>query len=240
MFLTIQQGIPDSERKDLVVSFAKHFVDADFNGLREILSEDVYIIIFNSMRKDGIETVLEYFKDWQKRAEDAFDCEVRWSPQFSHPELYFTSDKFRQAYIFGIDNSKITRILLTPRRLSTLGFSIDEPSYNVGFITANSHKEIDPLRHHYFCPVCGKDSEFLKWSEGIIFKDDSRQDRKIGLIVNASVCPDCDLVCEVSPDRKDNICFTMTREQQERGDALMSDEEKSEYVNNLSFASSTC
>ena len=32
----------------------------------------------------------------------------------------------------------------------------------------------------------------------------------------------------------------MTREQQERGDALMSDEEKSEYVNNLSFASSTC
>ena len=30
MLLTIQQDIPNSEPKDLIVSFAKYFVDADF------------------------------------------------------------------------------------------------------------------------------------------------------------------------------------------------------------------
>ena len=100
MLLTIQQDIPNSERKDLIVSFAKYFVDADFTGLRNLLSDDVYIVIFNRERKEGIETVLDYFKDWKERTRDTFECDVRWSAQFSQPELYFTSEKFKQAYIF--------------------------------------------------------------------------------------------------------------------------------------------
>lgn len=83
MLLTIQQDIPNSERKDLIVSFAKYFVDADFTGLRNLLSDDVYIVIFNRERKEGIETVLDYFKDWKERTRDTFECDVRWSAQFS-------------------------------------------------------------------------------------------------------------------------------------------------------------
>lgn len=232
MLLTIQQDIPNSERKDLIVSFAKYFVDADFTSLRDILSEDVYIVIFNRERKEGIETVLEYFKDWQARAGETFECEVRWSAQFSQPEIYFTSEKIKQAYILGIENSKIQRIMLTPCRFSGVGFSIDESPYNVGFIEANASKVTEPLPNHFFCPICGKGSEKLEWSKGVIFKDGQGWGKKTGLMVNASICPDCQVVCEVSPSRKERYCLTMTREQQEKADAAMSEEERSEYVNN--------
>lgn len=232
MLLTIQQDIPNSERKDLIVSFAKYFVDADFTSLRDILSEDVYIVIFNRERKEGIETVLEYFKDWQARAGETFECEVRWSAQFSQPEIYFISEKIKQAYILGIENSKIQRIMLTPCRFSGVGFSIDESPYNVGFIEANASKVTEPLPNHFFCPICGKGSEKLEWSKGVIFKDGQGWGKKTGLMVNASICPDCQVVCEVSPNRKERYCLTMTREQQEKADAAMSEEERSEYVNN--------
>ena len=187
MLLTIQQDIPNSERKDLIVSFAKYFVDADFTSLRDILSEDVYIVIFNRERKEGIETVLEYFKDWQARAGETFECEVRWSAQFSQPEIYFTSEKIKQAYILGIENSKIQRIMLTPCRFSGVGFSIDESPYNVGFIEANASKVTEPLPNHFFCPICGKGSEKLEWSKGVIFKDGQGWGKKTGLMVNASI-----------------------------------------------------
>lgn len=232
MKLSIQHNVPESEQKDLAISFAKYFVDADFAGLRNLLSDDVYIVIFNRERKEGIETVLEYFKDWQTRAGDSFECEIRWSAQFSHPEVYFTSEKFKQAYIFGIDNSKITRILLTPRSFSAVGFSIDEAPYNVGFIKTNAPKETEPLSNHYFCPVCGKDSEHLNWSNGVIFKDGPGWGKKAGLMVNASICPDCNIVCEVSPNRNEKLCLTMTREQQEKADAKMTEEQRAEYVDN--------
>lgn len=232
MLLTIQQNIPNSERKDLIVSFAKYFVDADFASLRDILSENVYIIIFNRERKDGIETVLEYFKDWQARTGDSFECEVRWSAQFSQPELYFTSEKFKQAYILGIENSKIVRILLTPRSFSSIGFSIDDVPYNVGFIEANAPKKIDPLVNHYFCPICGKDSEQLDWRTGFIFKNNHEWGKKTGLSVNASICHDCNIMCEVSTNRTEKFCLTMTREQQEKANAKMTEEQRAEYVDN--------
>lgn len=100
-----------------------------------------------------------------------FECEVRWSAQFSQPEIYFTSERFKQAYILGIENSKIARILLTPQSFSKVGFSIDEVPYNTGFIDANAPKERTSLANHYFCPICGKNSEYLEWRNGIIFKD---------------------------------------------------------------------
>ena len=91
-----------------------------------------------------------------------FECEVRWSAQFSQPEIYFTSERFKQAYILGIENSKIARILLTPQSFSKVGFSIDEVPYNTGFIDANAPKERTSLANHYFCPICGKNSEYLE------------------------------------------------------------------------------
>ncbi|MBD5247439.1 MAG: hypothetical protein HDS54_04665 [Barnesiella sp.] len=230
MLLTIQQDIPESKSKDIILSFAKYFVDADFTRLHDILSEDVYIVIFNRERKEGIETVLEYFKNWQIRARDAFECEVRWSAQFSQPELYFTSEKFKQAYIFGIENSKIVRILLTPRSFSAVGFSIDETPYNVGFIKANTLSETEPLPNHNFCPVCGKDSERLNWHKGVIFKNVPDSGKKIGVMVNTSICPDCSIVCEVCPDRTEKFCLTMTLEQQEKANARMTEEQRAEYV----------
>lgn len=232
MLLTIQQDIPNSERKDLIVSFAKYFVDADFTSLRDILSEDVYIVIFNRERKEGIETVLEYFKDWKERTGDTFECEVRWSAQFSQPELYFTSEKFKQAYIFGIENSKIVRILLTPRSFSSIGFSIDDVPYNIGFIEVNAPKKIEPLVNHYFCPICGKNSEQLDWRTGFIFKNNHEWGKKTGLSVNASICPDCNIVCEVSVNRTEKFCLTLTREQQEKANAKMTEVQRAEYVDN--------
>lgn len=231
MKLSIQHNIPDSEQKDLAVSFARYFVAADFSSLRSVLSDDVYIIIYDRERKDGIESVLDYFKDWQTRVGNSFDCEVRWSAQFSQPEIYFTSDKYKQAYILGIENSKIKRILLTPCSFSGVGFSINETPYNIGFIEANASKETEPLPNHFFCPICGKGSEKLEWSKGVIFKDGRDWGKKTGMMVNASICPDCQIVCEVSPNRKERYCLTMTREHQEKADAAMSEEERSKYVN---------
>ncbi len=232
MNLTIQHNIPDSEQKMLVISFARHFVEADFLSLRSLLSDDAYIVIYARERKDGIETVMDYFKDWQSRVGDTFECEVRWSAQFSHPEVYFTSERFKQAYILGIDNAKITRILLTPRSFSAVGFSIDESPYNVGFIQANAPKETEPLPTHFFCPICGKNSELLNWSQGIIFKDGPGRGKKTGVMINASICPDCNIVCEVSPNRTEKFCLIMTREQQEKANAKMTDKQRAEYVDN--------
>lgn len=232
MKLSIQHNIPDSEHKDLAVSFARYFVAADFSSLRSVLSEDVYIIIYDRERKDGIESVLDYFKDWQTRVGDSFECEVRWSAQFAQPEIYFTSSKYKQAYILGIENLKIRRMMLTPCSFSGVGFSIDETPYNLGFIESNANKETAPLSNHFFCPICGKSSETLEWSKGVIFKDGPGWGNKTGLMVNASICPDCQVVCEVSPNRKERYCLTMTHEQQEKADAAMSEKERSEYVGN--------
>ena len=230
MKLVIQSNIPDTASKEITISFAKLFVNAEYSELRKILSDDVYIIIYNRESKYGVEAVLEYFKDWQSRVGDTFECEVRWSAQFSRPEIYFISDECKQAYILSIDNSKITKILLTPRSFSVVGFSIDEVPYNVGFVKANAPKEIEPLPNHYFCPVCGKDSEHLNWSEGVIFKDGPDWGRKTGFIVNVSICPDCNIVCEAHPNRDFRKCIYMTREQQEKINSRMSDEERSKYV----------
>lgn len=232
MKLTVQHNIPDSPYKDIIISFASLFVKQKYSELQNIIAEDVYIVLFNRERKSGIDTVLDYFKEWQERVGDTFECEVRWSAQFSLPEVYFTSEKYKQAYILGIENSKIVRILLIPRSFSAVGFSIDEVPYNVGFIDANVPKEIEPLPNHNFCPICGKDSEQLEWRTGVIFKDGPGWGKKTGLMVNASICPDCQTVCEVSPDRKEKFCLTMTREQQEKADAAMSEEELAKYVDN--------
>ena len=232
MRLTIQQNIPQSRGLDIVVFFAKRFVDADYNSLRDMLSDDVYIVLFNEATIYGIDPVLGYFKDWQTRVGDSFKCEVRWSAQFSHPEVYFTSEKFQQAFILGIDNSKITRILFTPRSFTAVGFSIDETPYNVGFIKANAPKEIPPLDNHFFCPICGRKSENLNWREGVIFKEGPGWGKQTGVFVNASICPKCNVVCKVSPDRNVKKVLSMTWEQQRKADERMTSEELSKYVGN--------
>lgn len=232
MKLTIQQDIPNSKASDITVSFAKHFVDADFVGLREMLSEEVFIVLYNRETKYGVDAVLGYFRDWQERVGDTFECEVRWSAQYSRPEIYFSSEKFKQAYILGIGNGKIVRILLMPRSFSSVGFSIDETPYNEGFIEANAPKEIEPLHNRAFCPICGKTSELLNWRKGIIFKQGAYWDKKTGMFVNASICPECNIVCEVSPDKSEKHILTMTREQQDQADAKMTEEERAQYVDN--------
>ena len=232
MKLTIQHNIPDSFAKDITISFAKLFANADYAGLRNLLSEDIYIVIYNRECKIGIDSVLTYFEEWQNRTGDMFECEVRWSAQFSQPEIYFTSEKFKQAYILRIENSKIARILLTPRSFSSIGFSIDDVPYNIGFIEANAPKEIEPLVNHYFCPICGKNSEELKWRTGFIFKDNREWGKKTALSVNASICTDCNIVCEVSTNRNERFCLTMTHEQQIKADAGMTEQELAKYVDN--------
>lgn len=215
-----------------MVKFAKYFTQGDFTNLRKILANNVFIILYNKGRIEGVDSVIDYFKDWLSRVGDTFACEVRWSAQFSQPEIYFNSDKINQAYIIEIQDSKIRRILLTPRSFSKIGFSIDEVPYNVGFIEANAPKEIEPIENHYFCPNCGKNSEQLEWRTGIIFKDGPGWGKKTGLMINASMCRECNTVCEVSPDRTVKYVLSMTLEQQRKADAGMTAEELSHYVGN--------
>lgn len=232
MQLTIAPNIPESETSDITISFAKLFADADFEGLREILSDDAYIVLFNRETKSGRDAVVEYFKDWQGRVGDDFKCEVRWSAQYARPEIYFISEKIKQAYILGIEEDKIVRILLIPCSFSAVGFSIDETPYNIGFIEANLPKEVEALKHHAFCPICGRASETLSWRNGVIFKQRRDFDKKHGLFVNASICPNCNIVCELSTDRTATHVLTMTRDQQAKADKMMTEEEKSQYVDN--------
>lgn len=232
MRLTIQHNIPTSSLKTEVVKFAKYFTQGDFTNLRKILANNVFIILYNKGRIEGVDSVIDYFKDWLSRVGDTFACEVRWSAQYSQPEIYFNSDKINQAYIIEIQDSKIRRILLTPRSFSKIGFSIDEVPYNVGFIEANAPKEIEPIENHYFCPNCGRNSEQLEWRTGIIFKDGPGWGKKTGLMINASICRECNTVCEVSPDRTVKHVLSMTLEQQRKADAGMTAEELSHYVGN--------
>lgn len=232
MKLTIQHNIPDSTQKATIIAFAEYFTKGDFTKLKELLSERVYLVIYNRERIDGLDAVIEYFKDWQKRVGDIFECEVRWSAQFASAEVYFISENVKQAYIFGIEEGKIVRILLTPCQFTKVGFSIDEVPYNVGFIRANAPKRISSLANHFFCPICGKESERLNWSTGVIFRDGPESGKKTGLIINASICPECDVVCEVSRDRSVTKVLSMTFEQRQKADKTMTTEQLSEYVDN--------
>ena len=232
MKLEIQKSIPESRLKEQVASFAKYFTEENFINLRKIFADDAYILLYNKGKINGADSVIDYFKDWLFRVGDKFNCEVRWSAQFSQPEIYFTSDKINQAYILEIQDSKIARILLTPRSFSKIGFSIDEVPYNVGFIEANAPKEVEPITNHYFCPICGRTSEQLEWRTGIIFKDGPDWGKKTGLMINASICLECNTVCEVSPDRSVKHVLNMTIEQQRKADAGMTVEELSHYVGN--------
>ena len=232
MKLTVQHNIPRSILTDLIISFAKHFIESEFVALRDIVSKDVSTVLYDKESRYGIEAVLEYFKNWQLRVGDMFECEVRWSAQFSQPEIYFISDKINQAYILEIQDSKIVRIMLTPRSFSKIGFSIDEVPYNVGFIEANALKEIEPIANHYFCPNCGRNSEQLEWRTGIIFKDGPAWGKETGLMINASICRECNTVCEVSPDRTVKHVLSMTLEQQRKADDGMTVEELYHYVGN--------
>lgn len=232
MKFTIQHDIPDSLYSKKVVEFAKYFTQYDFINLRKMLADNSTILLYNKEQIDGADSMIDYFKDWLSRVGVMFDCEVRWSAQFSQPGIYFTSDKINQAYILEIQDSKIARILLTPRSFSKIGFSIDEVPYNVGFIEANAPKEIEPIANHYFCPNCGRNSEQLEWRTGIIFKDGPGWGKKTGLMINASICRECNTVCEVSPDRSVNHILSMTLEQQRKADVGMTAEELSHYVGN--------
>lgn len=232
MKLTIQQNIPHSVVGDLTVSFAKLLADADIAGLSEMLSDDVFIVIFRRKTIYGLDEVLEYFRDWLARVGDTFECEVKWSAQYSRPEIYFTFEKLNLAYILGFENDKVARILLIPQSFSSIGFSIDENPYQFGFIEANAPKETEPLHNHAFCPLCGRTSESLMWKNGIFFKEDSSWNKKTGIFVNASVCPACYVVCEASPDRTANRILTMTREQRKLADESMTEEERARYVGN--------
>ena len=232
MKLEIQNNIPESSLKEQIVSFAKNFTEENFLDLRKNLADDAYILLYNREKITGADSVIDYFKDWLSRVGNSFDCEVRWSAQFSQPEIYFISDKINQAYILEIQDSRIKRILLTPRSFSKIGFSIDEVPYNVGFIEANAPKEIEPVTNHYFCPICGRNSEQLEWRTGIIFKDGPGWGKKTGLMINASICGECNTVCEVSPDRSVKHVLSMTLEQQRKADEGMTAEELSHYVGN--------
>ena len=232
MKFTIQHNIPDSLYSKKVVEFAKYFTEYDFINLRKLLADNATILLYNKEQIDGADSMIDYFKNWLFRLGHTFDCEVRWSAQFSQPEIYFTSDKINQAYILDIQDSKIRRILLTPRSFSKIGFSIDEIPYNVGFIEANAPKEIEPIANHYFCPICGKNSEQLEWRTGIIFKDGPGWGKKTGIMINASICRECNTVCEVSPDRSVKHILSMTLEQQRKADEGMTAEELSHYVGN--------
>ncbi len=166
---------------------------------------DIYLVIYNRGVQNGIDSVLNYLRSGRTALEICLNVKSGGSAQFSQPEIYFTSERFKQAYILGIENSKIARILLTPQSFSKVGFSIDEVPYNTGFIDANAPKERTSLANHYFCPICGKNSEYLEWRNGIIFKDGPEWGKKTGLMVNASVCQDCHVVCEVSPNRDERL-----------------------------------
>lgn len=232
MKLTTQHNIPDSTQNAMIIAFAEFFTKGNFTKLKELLSEDVYLILYNRERIDGLDAVIDYFKDWQKRVGYTFECQVKWSAQFASAEVYFISEKIHQAYIFGIEDAKIVKILLTPRKFSKIGFSIDEIPYNVGFIRANAPKQIPPLANHYFCPICGKESEKLNWGTGVIFRDGPEWGKKTGLIINASVCPKCNIVCEVNPDRCVTKVLSMTFDQRQKADMRMTKEQLSEYVDN--------
>lgn len=232
MKLTIHPNIPDSLINRRVVDFARYFTQCDFINIRKMLVEDAFIVLYNKEQIDGADAVIEYFKDWLSRVGEIFECEVKWCGQFHQAGIYFNSEKYQQAYILFVNESKISRILLTPRSFTQVGFSIDENPYNVGFIKANAPKEFTPLVNHYFCPICGRKSEDLNWSEGVIFKEGPGWRKQTGLIVNASVCPECNVVCEVSPDRNVKRVLSMTREQQQKADARMTPEELSHYVGN--------
>lgn len=232
MKLSIQHNIPHSLDNEMVVEFAKFFTQGDFTSLRKMLADDAHALLYNREAIEGADSVIDYFKDWQTRAGDSFECEVKWSAQFSQAEVNFNSEKYKQSYILHYHNSKIIRILLTPCSFSKVGFSIDENPYNVGFIESNVLKEVEPLYNHFFCPNCGRKSEYLNWRNGIIFKEGPGWGNQIGLFVNASVCPECNVVCEVSPDRSVTKVLSMTREQQHKADARMTTEELSQYVGN--------
>lgn len=232
MKLTIQHNIPDSTQNAKVIAFAEYFTKGEFTKLKELLSDKVHLIIYNRERIDGPEAVIHYFKDWLKRVGGTFECQVRWSAQFASAEVYFISEKVNQAYILGFEEGRVVRILLTVCKFSKVGFSIDESPYNVGFIKANAPKQIPPLANHFFCPICGKESGELNWSTGVIFKDGPAWGKKTGLCINASVCPDCNIVCEVSPDRSVTKVLSMTFGQRQKADKSMTSEQLSEYVDN--------
>lgn len=232
MKLEVQHNIPETPGNKQVVLFANYFTQGDFINLRKMLADDAYILLYNKEKIDGADSVIEYFKDWQSRIGDIFECEVKWSAQFSRAVVYFSSEKYKQAYILYFKEFNICRILLAPRSFSQIGFSIDENPYSVGFIKANAPKQIAPLINHYFCPICGRKSENLDWREGVIFKDGPGWGKQTGLIVLASVCPECNVVCEVSPDKNVKKVLSMTREQQQKADARMTPEELSQYVGN--------
>lgn len=224
-------NIAESKYRDVVIAFTKAFEASDIDGLFKTLTDDVTIILHNRSTIAGIGAVCDYLKGWVERNGEKCEILVDVAPWNSRPAVSIQAEDAEMIFLFHFIDNKIDKIALSRKSFTSVGFGAKDYPYTIEYIQVNAKKVIAPIENHYFCPICGRLSEELDWTEGIFFKESQSKD--VGFLTFASVCPHCNRVVEVWPDINCKMKLSVNQGQKEKIIATQTEEECDKYVNGI-------
>ena len=230
MKLTIENNIPESKEKTIVIKLATILAEEKFSDMNDVLRKDCMLVRKDKGTIFGVKDIILYFQDWFEKIAERAELIVRWFPYNARPNILirFPESSDEIILILLTKSNAIKEMALACDDYKYPPFFYNELPFNTDFIMANTNKDIAPLRDHLFCPECGLKSESLLWREGIIFQ--KRNEKKYGAISFFSFCENCNKVVEIFRDKSWNKILSMTYEQEQKALEKLTPQERSQYI----------
>lgn len=230
MNIRLENNIPESNDKNLVIEFAEAFSKCDFKTLSELMVDETVLVKRGKESYKGKESILTCLKEFQEKFSERVNLTVRWFPYNGNPGILLQSkaDESECVILVRSESNKIKNIAFAADDYKFPPFFYNELPFNIEFVKANAPKIVEPLENHLFCPQCGAPSESLIWREGIIFQE--RRVKKYGALSFISFCEKCNKVVEMTRNRKWKQVISMTYKQEQKALKSLSSEERKEYI----------
>lgn len=234
MKITVETNGPVSNERETVIRFGKALAENNASELEGLLRDARLLVRRGLNTLEDHADILASLKDWMeqkaKEVQETGEPEliVKWFPYTGNYGLFIKRSEDEAVILLRLESGRISDIEFARDTYRYPPFFYNELPFNIEFIKANAHKEAEPLENHLFCPACGARSESLTWTEGIVFQ--KRRGRSVGALSFFSYCEKCNLVVEMTRNRKWNHVLTMTPEQEDIALSVLSAEEKAEYI----------
>lgn len=197
----LEPDMPDYIYKTVAISFAKTFALGDISFIKPFVNDGTYLTLYKKDSLSGRQRIMDYFADWIDRAgKDNLKVKVtvKWQPNQCRPAVYIKPDGYKKmVLLFRVQNDELADIVFAPSLLQDYGcmfHDLDQPPYNVEFISNFLGEDDGTQDNHLPCPICGTDSNLIDWYKFHIPMDIH------GYAGMVSICPECNKVVEFVPN----------------------------------------
>lgn len=197
----LEPNMPDYIYKTVAIAFAKAFALRDISFIKSFVNDGTCLILYKKDELSGRQRILEYFTDWIDRAaKDNLKVKVtvKWQPNQCRPAVYIKPDGYKEmVLLFRVQNDELADIVFAPSLLQDFGcmfHDLDQPPYNVEFISNFLGEDEGTQDNHLPCPICGTDSNLIDWYK---FHIPMGIHGYAGMV---SICPECKKVVEFVPN----------------------------------------